>query len=417
MNRNKEQKDQNTGKEGSVYLTRLERETGIRLTGPEPLAAMNYHDEIRAKDRAFSTYWNGITSSCNVSAIVPSPLPRKYRTTTKRRIHHIGKEIILCSDETTLSDKPSALEPDSHAKAYTFLSGLLNSPSSSGTAKALNFIIIRGDYVSNIVIFNVKKINADIVKGCTSIAEKLKQYMENLISAFIFHDPEGSRYYLNTSSETEGIRLKRIFGSRILTLETGNIIYCYSPECFSQVNLSVCDALLATSEALLSPVKDSRLIDLYCGYGFFTCYLSGLFSEVTGVDFSGASIDSARENMKSLKQDVKWTFHAKKIDARSLNMTLPEPGMPEYIILDPPRNGTAPGVIETVAARNPVLVLHVFCGIETIPGELERWGKTGYLPVQCVPVDMFPGTPDIEVMVLLKKSQSVKTPSRSKSGR
>jgi len=403
MSGKKEHTGQGTKKGASLYLNHIERETRMKLPGPEPLAMMNYHDEIHAKDRAFSSYWNGITANCNASAIVPSPFPRKYRTTTKRRIHRTGKEIILCSDESSLSDKPSLLEPDSHAGAYTFLSGLLNSPSSSATAKALDFIIIRGDYVSHIVIFNVKKINDDIVKGCTSIAEKLKQYMENLISAFIFHDPEGSKHYLDTSSENEEIRLKRIFGSRILTLETGNIIYCYTPECFSRVNLSICDALLATSEALLSPAENSRLIDLYCGYGFFSCYLSDVFSEITGVDSSGPSIDSARENMKSLNPDAKWSFHASKIDSRSLNRILPEPGLPEYVILDPPRNGTAHGVIETVASRNPVHVLHIFCGVETLPAELARWEKTGYLPVQCVPIDMFPGTPDIEVMVLLKK--------------
>lgn len=417
MNRTKEHTDAKTKNDVSLYISRLERETGLKMSGTEPLAAMNYHDEIRAKDRAFSSYWNEITSSCNTPAIVPSPVPRKYRTTTKRRIHRAGKDIILCSDESTLTDRPSLLEPDSHSKAYSYLGGILNSPSSSALVKALNFIIIRGDYETHAVIFNVKKISADIVKGYTAIAEKLRDYMPDIASSFIFHDPEGSKYYLNTSSETDGNRLKKIFGSRTLKLEAGNITYRFSPECFSQVNLSICDTMLATADALLQHDKNSRLIDLYCGYGFFSCYLAEGFTEITGVDFSGASIDSARENMKFMKPGAKWTFHAKTIDSRSLARILPEPGLPEYIILDPPRNGTAPGIIETVAARNPVLALHIFCGVETIPGELGRWKKSGYNPVNCVPVDMFPGTSDIEVMVLLKRTQSVKTPSRSKSGR
>lgn len=401
----------------SLYLRRLERETAVRLTGFEPLASMNYHDEIHAKDRAFSSYWNEIVHSCNATVIVPSPMARKYRTTTKRRIHRHGKEIILCSDETSASDKPSLLEPDTHAKAYAFLDGLLNSPSSSGLVKILNFIILRGDYETHAVIFNVKKTSADIVRGYTSIAEKLREYMPEIISSFIFNDPEGSRYYLNFSSGTDGGRLKKIFGSRTLSVETGNITFRFTPECFSQVNLSICDTLLATSDALLAHEFNSRLVDLYCGYGFFSCYLADSFTEITGVDFSGASVDCARENIKSLEPEAKWTFHAKKIEGRTLPRILPAHGTPEYVILDPPRNGTAPGVIEAVAARNPVLALHIFCGVENIPSELARWNRSGYQPVQCVPLDMFPGTPDIEVMVLLKKIQSVKTPSRSKSGR
>ncbi|HNX24844.1 MAG TPA: hypothetical protein PKG60_12425, partial [Spirochaetota bacterium] len=95
----------------------------------------------------------------------------------------------------------------------------------------------------------------------------------------------------------------------------------------------------------------------------------------------------------------------------------PEPGIQEYVILDPPRNGTAPGVIAAIAERNPELVVHIFCGVETIPGEIEQWKHAGYQSVRCIPLDMFPGTPDVEVMVLLKRVHSPNTSSRSKSGR
>jgi tRNA/tmRNA/rRNA uracil-C5-methylase (TrmA/RlmC/RlmD family) len=419
MHKNKGFND-STGKDKSEilpYLNRLERETKIQFTGPEPLASMNYDDEIRAKDRAFSSYWNDITGSCSAGVITPSPMPRKYRTTTKRRIHRTSRGILLCSDESSLTDKPSLLEPDTHSMAYTVLGELLNKTINSHIVKSLNFVIIRGDYETHAVIFNLKKINADIVKGYTGIAEKLKHSMGNLSSAYLFHDPEGSKYYLNTSSETDGNRLKRLFGSRSLSLKTEGITYKFSPDGFSQVNLSICSAMLQTAGSLLAHGSGSRLIDLYCGYGFFSCYLARSFEEIAGIDFSSSSIESARENMKMLRVKTKWTFHSKKVDRRSLSDSLPEPGKPEYIILDPPRNGTAPAVIEIVAARQPELVLHIFCGVETIPGEMTRWNKCGYEAVKCIPLDMFPGTPDVEVMVLLKKIQSGKTSSRSKSGR
>jgi tRNA/tmRNA/rRNA uracil-C5-methylase (TrmA/RlmC/RlmD family) len=290
-------------------------------------------------------------------------------------------------------------------------------PAGITLAKALNFLIIRGDYESQGLIFNVRKTGADIVRQCTAIAESLREKHANLSSAFIFHDPEGSRYYLNSSPETDDVRLKRIFGSRTLSISVLDVTYRFYPDSFSQINLSICPEMLRTAGSLLAQGKNSRLVDLYCGYGFFSCYLAGSFSEIIGVDFAGQSIDSARENMKALRTGAKWSFHSRRVDRRTAESLLPEPGGRECFILDPPRNGTAPGVLETVAARGPELALHVFCGVETIPAELERWRRSGYEPVRCEPLDMFPGTPDVEVMVLLKRVQSVKTSSRSKSGR
>jgi tRNA/tmRNA/rRNA uracil-C5-methylase (TrmA/RlmC/RlmD family) len=411
------QHDRNGRNEITPYIDRLERETKKKFTGPEPLAKMKYEDEIRAKDRAFSAYWNDITGSCSAGVIVPSPMPRKYRTTTKRRVHVSQRGILLSSDESSRTDKPSLLEPDSHSDIYIMIAELLNTPVNKHIGKFLNFVIIRGDYESHTVIFNIKRINSDVVKGYTGIAEKLQAQMAKVTGAYLFHDPDGSKYYLNTSADVDGLRLKRLFGNRMLTLRAGGILYKYSPDGFSQVNLSICDDMLRTAESLLSHQDGGRLLDLYSGYGFFSCYLAGGYSEVTGIDFAESSIDSARENMKMIKTKAKWAFHARRIDIRSLRDILPEPGIAEYVILDPPRNGTAPGVIATIAERDPELVLHIFCGVETIPAEIEQWRHAGYQPVKCIPLDMFPGTPDVEVMVLLKRTHLPKTSSWSKSGR
>jgi len=72
------------------------------------------------------------------------------------------------------------------------------------------------------------------------------------------------------------------------------------------------------------------------------------------------------------------------------------------ILLDPPRSGTAEGVIEYIASQNPEKVVHIFCNSEIIEKELGRWKKSGYIPDTTVPFDMFPGTNEIEIMVINK---------------
>jgi tRNA/tmRNA/rRNA uracil-C5-methylase (TrmA/RlmC/RlmD family) len=385
------------------YISRLVFESGIKLSGPEPLASMDYLDELRCKDRAFSSYWYEAGGGWPVAPVVESPLPRHYRTTTKRRVHKKGGNVILSSDEFSINDQPSLLEPEFHSFIYSKISVLLNDSKNSRLSEFLNFVILRGNYDSVAVIFNVRVMNGEVVNSLTKIAVFLREVCDKMDGAYIYHDPEGSKYYLNISSEVEGPRMKRLFGNRNLSIKVNDIIYTFAPEGFSQVNLSICPAMLNTAKRLLKHDGKGRLLDLYCGYGFFSCFLSEEYEEVTGIDYGETAIDSARENMKRIKARSKWEFHAKRIDRKSLAAILQQSRFPEYLILDPPRNGTAQGVIETLAARNPELVLHIFCGLETIPYELEKWEKGGYCPAECIPLDMFPGTPDLEVMILFKK--------------
>ncbi len=393
-----------TQKENS-YITRLIFETDREFTGPEPLADMEYKDELLCKDRAFSSFWYETGGHCSSSRIIESPLPRKYRTTTKRRVHKRGGGVILASDEFSRSDSRSSLEPDFHADIYDELAGVLNSDINRRISGILNFVIIRGNYESCALIFNVKMMSGDTVNALTRIAERLRENNEKINAAFIYHDPEGSKYYFNTSSDVDGPRMKRLFGNRNLSIKVNETIYTFAPEGFSQVNLSICGEMLGTAQRLLQHKGKGRLLDLYCGYGFFSCFLAGDFVEIIGVDYGETAIDSARENMKRVKSGAKWEYHARRIEKKSIPSLLPAGRLPEYIILDPPRNGTAQGVIETLAMRGPELALHIFCGIETIPYELEKWERSGYEAVECVPLDMFPGTPDLEVMVLFRKNR------------
>ena len=129
--------------------------------------------------------------------------------------------------------------------------------------------------------------------------------------------------------------------------------------------------------------------------------MSKNFAGITGMDYDRNSIEHARANMKRLNTECRWKYSALKIEPAVLASNLPRGRSAEYMLLDPPRRGTQPGVIETLAERKPAKILHVFCGIETIPAELARWKNCGYGAREIIPLDMFPGTPNLEVMVLL----------------
>ena len=152
---------------------------------------------------------------------------------------------------------------------------------------------------------------------------------------------------------------------------------------------------------LLKARPEQRLLDLFCGFGLFSLGLAGAYQKIIGIDASGASIDAAKNMVSSLKNTT-CDFRNGKILSRNLDRLLPEPNasLPEAILLDPPKLGLEPGMVRALAARGPVRVLHIFSDLVTMVREVNQWRKCGYMIAKVVPLDMFPGTDQLEVMVL-----------------
>jgi tRNA/tmRNA/rRNA uracil-C5-methylase (TrmA/RlmC/RlmD family) len=146
----------------------------------------------------------------------------------------------------------------------------------------------------------------------------------------------------------------------------------------------------------------TRLIDLYCGYGLFAICLSAKVQTAIGMDVSADSIDAAIANARR-NGVTNAKFLRGDITINTLPRVLRTPDDHKVVLLDPPRNGTGPGVIEYIAAAMPRQVLHIFCNINIMPAELNRWTENGFRITKAVPLDMFPGTSTIETMVLLER--------------
>jgi tRNA/tmRNA/rRNA uracil-C5-methylase (TrmA/RlmC/RlmD family) len=162
--------------------------------------------------------------------------------------------------------------------------------------------------------------------------------------------------------------------------------------------------MVQTAADLLRPARDHRLLDLYSGYGLFALALAPSTGQVTGVESSPHSVAAAVANARA-RGITHARFHRDNVTGESIPRWGGPPGPRDLVILDPPRGGTGTQVIEAVAARRPARILHIFCNTEVIGKELERWQRNGYTVTAAVPVDMFPGTAVVEIMVLLERPQ------------
>ena len=372
-----------------------------------PLASLDYADELKIKDDSLAAFWKYHKLPGSPETVIPSPRPRKYRTTTKRRTaYKSGKLFLFFGDKKAgPSKKPfekSPLEPFEHSEIYRFLQKKLSEPPYKIVATHLNFLIIRGNYREHAVIFNVDIMNGPLVRKLKMLTELMKGAIKKLSGVYIYPDPTGSDYYLEGRRPADLLHFKKLFGSPYLKVSYGSSRYHFHPTSFSQVNESVAAIMLEKAQELLNPSAGEVLIDLFCGYGLFSHYLASNYKQVIGVDAEGPSIRSAIANKKLNSSSKNAQFKARRINAEGLEAVLP-PSLEkkETIIIDPPRQGPSFDVYETLAERKPHSVLHVFCGVDQIPDAVKAWQRNGYTINNIFPLDMFPGSANLEVLILL----------------
>lgn len=388
-----------------LVFEQLKADETAKNNQAEPLSHLEYRAELGIKQTALDEYFKiQAIGSClipqaKIRKIEASPRPRAYRTTSKRRVIKSAGRVVLAIEGNRYNR--TYLEPEEHGRIYEFLGNKLNQPSWLPLSGSLNYIIIRGNYEEFCVIFNVFRLDALIVRKLKLLSESLKDTGVNIASAYMYFDPDRSDYYFESRRPKDSIGFKKFFGKDKLSVKYGQNKYFYYPTAFSQINAAMTSVMLRRADEVFRGVKTQRLTDLFSGYGLFSYYLAGKFRDITGIDAEGASINSALEAMKYFSQQypgTRFKFLTKRVTAEEVYKLQGEGGA---FLLDPPRQGVEQGVIKAVASHRPEKVLHIFCGIERIPVELKEWKKNGYLAEEIIPLDMFPGTAGLEIMVSL----------------
>lgn len=135
------------------------------------------------------------------------------------------------------------------------------------------------------------------------------------------------------------------------------------------------------------------LIDAYCGAGFFAKKLREKFRQVIGLDWDVRSIEAANEEARPHEQ-----YRAG--DTAELLPAALGSSAATVVLLDPPAQGLAPGVIETLLAARPARIIYISCDPATLARDLAKLAPA-YDLQRAAPVDLFPQTASIETACLL----------------
>jgi 23S rRNA (uracil-5-)-methyltransferase RumA len=173
------------------------------------------------------------------------------------------------------------------------------------------------------------------------------------------------------------------------------LTYRIHPNSFFQTNSSMAAIL---QKEVLDQIKGAKkLLDLYCGLGFFGIAAAKQQKklEVHGYELDEEAIKLAGQNadLNGVKtqchffsgkaEDLSW----KEVDA-------------DTVIVDPPRSGLHPRVIKALCEMRPNKLVYVSCNYHRLKDELPELLKK-YHVESIQPIDLFPQTPHVEVVVSL----------------
>lgn len=75
----------------------------------------------------------------------------------------------------------------------------------------------------------------------------------------------------------------------------------------------------------------------------------------------------------------------------------------DIIFVDPPLKGLTPEFIEVAVKTGPEKIIYISCNPATMVRDLEQFKEAGYDFNRIDPVNMFPQTPHVEAVSVLKK--------------
>ena len=149
--------------------------------------------------------------------------------------------------------------------------------------------------------------------------------------------------------------------------------------------------------------KDKVVFDLYSGTGTIAQMLAPVAKKVVGVEIVAEAVEAAKVNAE-LNNLHNCEFIAGDVLKVLDNVT----DKPDFIVLDPPRDGIHPKALTKIIDYGVDKIVYISCKPTSLVRDLEVFLESGYQVEKVTTVDMFPGTVHVETVILMTKCGSDK---------
>lgn len=145
--------------------------------------------------------------------------------------------------------------------------------------------------------------------------------------------------------------------------------------------------------------KGKTVFDLYSGTGTIAQLMAPVAGKVIGVEIVEEAVEAAKKNAQLNGLD-----NCEFIAGDVLKVLDQIEDKPDFIILDPPRDGVHPKALKKIIDYGVDRLVYISCKPTSLIRDLEVFLENGYEVVKAVAVDQFPWTANVETIILMHHS-------------
>jgi tRNA/tmRNA/rRNA uracil-C5-methylase (TrmA/RlmC/RlmD family) len=183
----------------------------------------------------------------------------------------------------------------------------------------------------------------------------------------------------------------------------GDLRFRIGVDDFFQVNAYLNESWLDLVKSSISPGPGDVVYDLFCGSGLIALSLAPFVHRVVGIEGNGSAVRNAIfnasqngiENVEFVCRDLTaqtdlspWNVHGKDR---------------VKVVVDPPRTGLEPVLIDAIACIEPERLVYASCNSSTFSRDVKALAERGYRAEAITLIDMFPRTRHIETVARFVK--------------
>ena len=199
--------------------------------------------------------------------------------------------------------------------------------------------------------------------------------------------------------EERDVQYELLIGEKYLTDRFLNLNLQISPAAFYQVNHAVAQEMCRTIARYADLQPGEVAADLYCGTGTIGLTLAALSPQATvmGIEIVESAVrDAVANGSRNRLSNIRFRCgDSATAEAEGLRF--------DCIVIDPPRKGCSPEMIQALLRLNPRRIVYVSCNPATLARDAALLTDAGWRITRAQPFDMFPRTGHCECVVKMER--------------
>jgi 23S rRNA (uracil1939-C5)-methyltransferase len=257
-------------------------------------------------------------------------------------------------------------------------------------------------YLRHLVVREGRNTGQALVELVTAPGERFERgYLVEVLRRF--PEVRSIHWAVNdTPAEITNLPTTLLWGEDAIEEELLGLRFRVRPNAFLQTNTAMAEKLYELALDAAGLTGEETVYDLYCGIGTIGLVMAPRALTVWGVEVSEESVACALENAE-LNGIGNAAFFAGNV-GQSLEELRDRAGPPDVVVVDPPRAGLAGKALKRVGEAAAPRLVYVSCNPTTLAGDAKQLAADyGYRLERAWPVDMFPHTPHVETVALLRR--------------